>query len=109
MTIQYIIYDFLVLISHIIVILTQSSNHNLYVSADCRDSSLDETWQKIKTSPDLPVTHGTEISLSCETGYTLAGSQTATCNNGIVQPASIPPQCLGMISLMSGEIRAFSA
>ena len=79
------------------------------VSADCRDSSLNETWQKIKTSPDLPVTHGTEISLSCETGYTLAGSHTATCNNGIIQPASLPPQCLGMISLISGEIPAFPA
>ena len=50
------------------------------LSANC--NTLDTTWERIETTPELPVNHGDTIQLSCQTGYSLAGSDTATCNDG---------------------------
>ena len=40
--------------------------------------------------------HGDTIQLSCQTGYILAGSDTATCNDGEFDiSGGVPPMCLG--------------
>ena len=71
-------------------------NHS-YFSATC--NSLDSTWERIQTTPELPVNHGDTIQLSCQTGYSLAGSDTATCNNGEFDiSGGVPPFCLGEFS-----------
>ena len=38
--------------------------------------------------------HGDSIQLSCQTGYSLAGSDTATCNDGEFEiSGGVPPFC----------------
>ena len=39
--------------------------------------------------------HGDTIQLSCQTGYSLAGSDTATCNDGVFDISGEVPKCLG--------------
>ena len=71
----------------------QNLNHHPF-SASC--NTLDSTWESIKTTPELPVNHGDTIQLSCQTGYSLAGSDTATCNDGKFDiSGGVPPFCLG--------------
>ena len=54
------------------------------------------TWERIETAPELPVNHGDAIQLSCQTGYSLAGSDTATCNDGELDiSGGVPPFCFG--------------
>ena len=48
----------------------------------------------METSPALPVNHGDTIQLSCQTGYSLAGSDSATCIHG-VSTVQISPVCFG--------------
>ena len=67
-------------------------NHYFF-TANC--NSLDSTWKTIETTPELPVNHGDTIQLSCQTGYSLAGSDTATCNDGEFDiSGGVPPFCL---------------
>ena len=53
----------------------------------------------METTPELPVNHGDTIQLSCQTGYSLAGSDTATCNDGEFDiSGGVSPSCVGEIS-----------
>ena len=45
------------------------------------------------TEPELPVVHGTTLTLNCLGGYTNLGGNTATCLYGQVETAEEPPNC----------------
>ena len=47
------------------------------------------------TEPELPVEHGTTLTLNCLKDYTNKGGNTATCQNGQVVPSNEPPDCRG--------------
>ena len=64
-----------------------------FLSARC--NSLETSWKLVETTPELPVNHGDTIQLSCQTGYSLAGSDTATCNDGEFDISGEVPKCLG--------------
>ena len=49
----------------------------------------------METTPELPVNHGDTIQLTCQTGYSLSGSDTATCNDGELDISGGVPKCLG--------------
>ena len=78
---------------------------NVFIfSATC--DTLDTTWEKLETTPELPVNHGDTIQLSCQTGYSLAGSDTATCNDGQLDISGrVPPFCFGKFSDGSDKLR----
>ena len=47
------------------------------------------------TEPALPVTEDTTLTLNCLEGYTNKGGNTATCQNGHVEPKDYLPDCRG--------------
>ncbi|KAL5270562.1 hypothetical protein ACHWQZ_G001312 [Mnemiopsis leidyi] len=61
--------------------------------ADCLTH--DSTWSNVVTVPELPVVHGTTLTLNCDTDYTNLGGNTATCLYGQVVPTNQPPDCKG--------------
>ena len=44
-------------------------------------------WEHVTTDPALPVQTGTEVMLSCQSGFTLVGTRRAICWNGDLQPS----------------------
>ena len=60
---------------------------------DC--TNIDSTWGNIVTEPELPVVHGTTLTLNCGTGYTNLGGNTATCLYGEVVLTDETPVCKG--------------
>ena len=65
--------------------------------ADC--TTLDSTWSKVVTEPELPVVHGTTLTLNCPGGYTNPGGNTATCLYGqVVVSTNESPVCKGKTS-----------
>ena len=69
------------------------TNQSCISAGDC--TTLDSTWQFVKTEPALPVPPGTELTLSCPGDYTNRGGDKASCNDGRVVPTIMSPECHG--------------
>ena len=55
---------------------------------------LNRTWEHLgRVEPELPVSHNTSITLSCEGGYINEGGDSATCQNGVVVTEEGGPLC----------------
>ena len=53
-------------------------------------------WSDITSTPELPVVHGTTLSLNCpELGYTNLGGSTAKCLYGQIILTGELPHCVG--------------
>jgi len=48
----------------------------------------------MSTTTDFPVAAGTSFDLLCDTGYTMAGNTTVTCEGGNEYGYSIQPVCV---------------
>ena len=43
-------------------------------------TGLNPTWSNLKTETQFPVVYGTVVTVTCDPGYELQGSNTVTCN-----------------------------
>ncbi|KAL5253899.1 hypothetical protein ACHWQZ_G013605 [Mnemiopsis leidyi] len=58
--------------------------------ADCRAVT---TWNKVRTEPQLPVPHDTNLTLDCDEGYRNLGGSVGYCLDGVVVSRDLPPNC----------------
>ncbi|KAL5254923.1 hypothetical protein ACHWQZ_G014389 [Mnemiopsis leidyi] len=58
---------------------------------DCDVSSL--TWNHASTNKDMPVHHGTRMTVNCETGFINSGGSKVYCHDGELLPVNEPPNC----------------
>ena len=52
------------------------------------------TWEHVTTVEKFPIEQDTEIKLECEAGYTLQGSDTATCKQDLQYTFIQQPICV---------------
>ena len=72
-------------------------------------SGLHKSWSNIITETRFPVPPGTEITLGCETGYSLSGDSIVTClRNTDFQHSSVPVCTRGWSSFLIWLIWVFS-
>ena len=57
-------------------------------------SGLDPAWDKITTEVAFPVETGTKLTVSCEEGFLLKGTNTVTCTEGTTFSSDTTPQCI---------------
>ncbi|XP_063678483.1 uncharacterized protein LOC134814318 [Bolinopsis microptera] len=83
---------------------------------------LSATWTAVTMEPPLPVNEGTSVTFSCPRRYLKEGSQTGTCQDGLLrlEKSEDPPTCLKIdflrdcyhivvICLLTPGIRIFSS
>ena len=56
-------------------------------------TSLNPNWNNMRTNKAFSVAKGTIVSLSCDSGFQLAGDETVTCSVGTDYQYSAEPQC----------------
>ncbi|KAL5249499.1 hypothetical protein ACHWQZ_G018378 [Mnemiopsis leidyi] len=66
-------------------------------------TGLDSAWNDLTTETTFPVDTGTELTVSCEDGFLLSGSDTITCTEGttfssVTTPSCVRKQCTGLDS-----------
>ena len=59
---------------------------------------LPESWMEMKTETQFPLPPGSEVSLMCNTGYTLTGDMTVTCTGTELSFNETPSCVLGLSS-----------
>jgi hypothetical protein len=57
-------------------------------------SGLDPAWSKVTTDTRFPVDKETVLTVSCEEGFTLRGSNTVTCTEGTTFSSDTTPTCI---------------
>ena len=57
-------------------------------------TGLDPAWNQITTEATFPVDAGTELTVSCEEGFLLRGSNSITCTEGTIFSSATTPTCL---------------
>ena len=56
-------------------------------------TGLDPAWNKLTTKMNFPINKGTELTVSCEEGFKLSGSNTVTCTEGTTFSTDTTPTC----------------
>ena len=57
-------------------------------------TSLDPAWNQLTTEATFPVEAGTVLTVSCEEGFLLRGSNTITCTEGTTFSSANTPTCV---------------
>ena len=65
-------------------------------------SGLDPAWSQLTTEATFPVEAGTVMTVSCEEGFLLKGSNTITCTEGTTFSSTTTPTCVEL-----GEFSVF--
>jgi hypothetical protein len=65
--------------------------HQLTDTVKC--TGLDPAWNKLTTETKFPVNKGTVLTVSCEEGFKLSGSNTVTCTEGTTFSTDTTPTC----------------
>ena len=56
-------------------------------------TGLPATWEHVTTVEQFPIEQDTEITLECEAGHTLQGSDTVTCKQDLQYTFGLQPVC----------------
>ena len=70
-------------------------------------TSLDPTWDYLNTETSFPIVFGTVVEITCETGYSLQGSNTVTCDIGTTYKFVEQPACKLLGKFFSLPITVF--
>ena len=55
---------------------------------------MDPTWDNLQTDTTFPLFYGTLLTVTCDTGYELEGSDTITCNHDTTFTFQDQPTCV---------------
>ena len=59
-------------------------------------TGLPESWTRLTTESEFPISHGTALNVSCQEDYKNTGSDVITCNTYLYDDYSyrVEPQCV---------------
>ena len=85
---------------HVILIVIPTNINNLVQTTYPTENSnlqctgLDPAWSQLTTEATFPVDEGTVLTVSCEEGFLLRGSNTITCTEGTTFSSANTPTCV---------------
>ena len=66
-------------------------------------TGLDPAWSQLTTEATFPVDEGTVLTVSCEEGFLLRGSNTITCTEGTTFSSATTPTCVELGEFQSSK------